>query len=800
MNHGHLPDQWAFSKETAFRIPQLMSELQDDILWQRMGCISNAKCRFIRRVLTGNAEQGHLDKYQCPEAFAAAYKGPRMLFEFTFSDKLEGLHAKHGKSEFVASKFHSPILKLQEHIQKPSSDWHRILDTLKDSHRLEQSLAARLKSFASETYESGDDREKLRWLSELYALYAHCSHVGFVPKHLTEIHFASPDDFVDGRKQALAYLVKTKRVKGSASHLIEGLLTVALDGSVTPAVATDHSIDQSPGRFILKLQDHGEEAPESISAKSISDLFWILYPLFNDYERKKSFHQIFIPVYERDSFTNVENPKRRSLSVAGTFLGWFCCDFGSDAPEVFFKNNRQRQQWLFDHKGARCLTRRAQRDLVNLRVLLNQFSERYLEGEKEWALERPMGSAATVEEFVSENVHHCGGWFGKPGEFARPDGFFVFRAGSQFVNKENYGPKPGQLSAKDIDELWIDLTTKPDWEQAEAGNPAGVVLKRRAETALPSNFDALRDYGRSVAKSVRDFYDRARLLEFQQEEGRRDVWDDFSHEVKQLAGALSSTWLLDPSDKLKRIAVEEFNLRGITVGPSFKIIPIPELLTNAGLVIKLWARLRDPLEMFTDGNPKCLKEVITRCWVIARNSMKAVVCKKARMDLPSSYAEAIQILAAVDAAFPTEIVNVTSAESCFPVPLPGEYQRDRHLSDKTKHELDKWWLGLMRVLAAKFKDVLRHADPDRENSISVNLDGSCLAISIMNWTRKSDPKDASLRQFLNILGQSRMMQSEGIGGRLVAEELRRLNGHVVTTPQGEPYHWQAIVPLIKYVK
>jgi len=102
MIHGHLPDQWAFSKETAFRIPQLMSELQDDILWQTMKCISDAKCRFIRRVLTSCAEQRHLNEHHCPEAFAAAYQGPRMLFEFTFSEKFESLHIQREQSKFAA--------------------------------------------------------------------------------------------------------------------------------------------------------------------------------------------------------------------------------------------------------------------------------------------------------------------------------------------------------------------------------------------------------------------------------------------------------------------------------------------------------------------------------------------------------------------------------------------------------------------------------------------------------------------------------------------------------------------------
>jgi hypothetical protein len=786
VSHGHLPDQWAFSKETAFRIPQLMSDLQGDILWQKMKCISRAQYSFIRRVLTGDSEQRHLNEHKSAEAFPNTYQGPRMLFEFTFSDKFEKLHknAKNARAPdeagTTAFDVRESIAKLEKYIQEHRNDWDTTLNTLEKGHRLEKSLVARLRAFSSNQYSKSNNRNKLRWLSELYALYSHCSHIGFVPKHLTEIHFADANMFVDGCKQTLGYLVKTKVVNKTTPPLIEGLLTVALDGSVKPAVETSCPIAQNSGRFILNLQDHEDEAPEGVS-----EMFWILYKMLNDYERQRSFHQVFIPVYERDTFENSAKSKSRLLTVAGTFLGWFCCDFGSTPPQGLFKAQGQQAQWLFEHKKSRRLTEQAQSDLVNLRFLLNQFSERYLEGEKEWALERPMASATAVGAFVAESVHHCGGWLGNRCVDEKPDGFFSFRTTTEFINSSNY--VPGRLGPRDVHHLWIDLTTKPDWESAPDRKPVILVLNKREETALPSDYDALHDYGRSVATSVRDFYDRARLLGIQQERGREDLWNDFSHEVKQMAAALNSNWLLDPPDEVRHFTVKQFAKNGVVIDESFKIIPIPELLVNAGYVIKLWSGLRDPLELFTE-NPKSLSDVIVQCWLIARNSMKAVVCKKGRVDLPSSYAEMIEILAAVDGAFPVQIVDVQITEGSHPPLMPGEYPSDS--------ELDNWWLGLMRILTAKFKDVVRHADPERENSVSVRLERSRLVIALENCARKADAQSPFLTRFFNILQQSRMVRSEGIGRRLVSDELQRLNGSYELLGD-DPYSWRAIIPLIR---
>lgn len=194
------PEQWVFSKETAFRIPQLMNELRESVPWKRVEGILKTPPAFIRRVLTSKQQDMILKK----KHFRDAADDPT-LFDFTFSDKLQNLYNSYLENKEVdLNSYDESVAHFFKMIKSPDNGWHLILDVLNDTHTISPATYRRLRDFSDEHY-SSSEKYRFTCLSDLYRIYSRFSHFGYAARELTRIHSEGKSQPKGGSSLVMAY-------------------------------------------------------------------------------------------------------------------------------------------------------------------------------------------------------------------------------------------------------------------------------------------------------------------------------------------------------------------------------------------------------------------------------------------------------------------------------------------------------------------------------------------------------------------------------------------------------------------
>jgi hypothetical protein len=345
----------------------------------------------------------------------------------------------------------------------------------------------------------------------------------------------------------------------------------------------------------------------------------------------------------------------------------------------------------------------------------------------EWALEQPMRDGEPVEDFVATHIHHCGGWFGDPSPKEPPSdfsGFFGFResASGIFVGPEE-DRKITQPS--NVDELWIDLARKPNGEAESGKTPVILRLTKRPETALPAKFALLEDYGRAVAKSVRGFYDRANHLSAKQELGRSILSQEFAHEVKHAAEAVSTLWLtkLKAKAHLEQYASDVL-FDGRNVGQLLENAPLallPELFDCAANQLGLWV---------ASGSGAI--ELLSSDSCTSASPLRDLVNLARRLALANTICMGTKTLEINSKKNINEVLKVMASAHRVQFEIIGP--ADRLSFRKTSGERP---LNFVRLFAALFGNCLRHGDVHRgiRCAFEVNAKQGRIIINLANYPR-----------------------------------------------------------------
>jgi hypothetical protein len=141
-----------------------------------------------------------------------------------------------------------------------------------------------------------------------------------------------------------------------------------------------------------------------------------------------------------------------------------------------------------------------------------------------------------------------------------------------------------------------------------------------------------------LALSVEDIKDLRTLMLFLQvrifvdilsadAQGRRAFAHQYrlTHELKQLADALSAGWMIPPTDELVKLAS---SLEGLSWGKTdWKVVPFPSLIVSVGRMITLWSGYYNPRGVFlSDSPPPTLNAWISSCWDLVKENLKVTAC------------------------------------------------------------------------------------------------------------------------------------------------------------------------------
>ncbi len=662
-----LADEWAFSKQTVFRLPELIEEMRDSAKWYDFKVLSlrdhktpgaEIPAIFVRRVLRRSEEDESLRQSPIHKGANAYFPSttPPLLYQWT-----NGQHI----SEFVVSlrgrgttnpcvdamealgTLDEMRVKACEFLSGLDSDGRVMLTTLIEEafeparrseatpHHLKDPITAnRLKNWivapespcGRSVVELIGDTEYaglvFQHISDLYNLFARIKHAGYVEWSLSRVHFSADDGHA--QSTLLGYCLETNGIE--ILHL--------------SAIYANDAEERMNFADALGAQKHpwfpaSEEL--ALFQSAVKALYEGIFFVFNEKPKENGhWHQFVLPVYAHDHIdikTDVGSGRREhQLNASGAFLGWLILNIESSQLSL-----------LVDEEKAAASKRdflELYEELLDLRYLLNTFADKYLAGEMQWALDDESVGLASPVEAVMQGMHHCSGWEGvknevlpEPPEF----GFFQFLASS---NRDALLTKcdavtPLELGQRfrgsDIQYFRVLLTEDgaPPWSV--------LTLRKHPTTLIPEEWRRLRAYGQAVAQRVRDFHSKASLIAERRRsgtiEGQKTEWETLGHEMKHVAAALSGRWFVSPGS-------------GGDI-PGHAIAPVPELIAGAGGMIYLWCPGGDVREWIPNWQRTMplLPQALERIWCITLYGILAGLAKTQRLDNPSSLKEVSAVVA-----------------------------------------------------------------------------------------------------------------------------------------------------------
>lgn len=782
-----LVDRWSFSKETAFRLPELLAELRESSDWfelkelklhrENTGNSNPLNLMFVRRVLLDEKDEAALERWQKDHnQFIPGI--PPLLYQWLNSHSFNEIASA---SEATGQNDHVSLSNATDWMEETRKGASTLIGKLCENPALKSVWEALVRGAFEKEIHTGDDevRDSLldlpihlgvlgkpfkdqsrqekevcfRLLNQLYSLYARIRHSGYIEWTLSRVHFFQEDDdcFQAGRPHTLAYILITEEC-GNPLPDIMLLKRFTADCKVVDVLTPDLT-KQREGRFWIdnEILDH----------KLVEECYLDLFKAFNPYQSENTaghsrhiYRQIAIPVYTSDRATrqHVQPPQRWTLTTSGTFLGWLLIDVSEE---------------LLKQAQDEALNQALYEDLIDIRDLLNPFAEKYLEGEMEWALTAEPSTGTSPIEFVSEQYHHCDGWQGISDNSDVPPAsdYFQFLTRNQgdgswqLVTRENYGIGKN-LQPSSIEAIQVALDR--DAPSRNQPSKSKIILLKHLTTALPLNYNDLHRYGVQLSGSIRHFYERAGYIRQAKVDATEQAHQDISHEVNHIAMALRGKWTVTPDSELLPPLAEYFGRLGYQQLPEEVIIcPEPRIITTASKVIHLWTGSRDPVAFFLQ-EPDTLTEVMQGIWKVVIDSALGLLTVKKRFDVAASYNQYKAFEKLLDSLFTFDKVFTMTECASSLIPLP---RNSNDIQTRTR------WLMTIKLLLAKFKDIVRHADPTMNNRVIVSSADGMLSVRIENYDRAiiSEPH---LKQLYEALGEVGLFKSTS-HGRTILERLER---------------------------
>lgn len=829
-----MADHWRFSNETALRIPVLLHELCHRLRWHNLNILHDLKPKgskirmdFTRRVLTGRDNPDER-KYQ-----------------FTYSHSFTKFSTSRDPAD-LAPCYDAAGRLFTELVRNGSPEiegWRKALEAFeKENHdETDRRMVARLRGLTKDSFSTSaqESDEAFESLTLLYEFYSRIPLKGLLVEFLDCEHFrpeqdSGADGFKRGRQDALAYLLQVD----STRHIEEGAQTLtsarkqhrAGKGPMPPIVAfwridpkgkchqpvseECKGGEQPPPRLFPPVEGKRVEwqggigsAPGSV-ASLYASLWTALWGVFNSEvkDAPPPEYHIAVPVYCSDELHEELAPKTFGpLLTQGAFLGWLFLSFPEEAFEdvrriLDFSANgasRGRPSWK-SHQAEcdpACGGQELAKELRRIRHVLSEFSDRYLLGEMEWALERDFRDGQDALGFTLDHYHHCDGWVGEPlADRELPDGvsscYAAFFSESNGKAEFDLAPTNSAVWLPDrVTHLLVNVshslaTACPSAKDVRSIPAQVVCLRRRSDTALCADGEHAHEYLFRVAETVRRMFAAATYLESVQEKEKSETLEDISHEVKHVVLSLRTKWLQEPDAELIRAIGHFFTDHGLTSlsASATRLCPFPNLIKAASRAIQLWTGTRDAVSLF-DERPKSLEDVFVGLWATVTDSALALASRRLGLkdqgDIRSieSYQQALEAFWCIRGH-----LKVCSDGS---VPLPGQHFRSQEERDLNADN----WVVASKILLSMFTDVLKHADPEADGGFQVSVSGvdGVLLVKITDVRRRpgGNPSSQELAALNRALAASRFFQSTGHGKRVLLGLARDHPSFVFWSPPAE---------------
>jgi hypothetical protein len=573
---ARLADHWHFSTETAFRIPELLDNLRQQLRWADLKILNrilpesatNSKSwpiEFVRRLLTDDREDENIRALHKTEGRPCDLP---ICYQFTGSYVFEDFRKK--SSDFDDEKWN----EIEESFARASMFFKEILHDDKSEMPKWQDVKLAIDSAVSESttartweylqseihalWPSGvempehdlERENKFSFLSLLYIIYSRISFVGEAVGTISDYHFSLGKEAVtSGATNVLAYLVESNLTVYPPRE--ENVLRLLANG-ITELVLQEKT--RPPTQCFPEI--------EARSTKC-AHLWKILYGLWGVFNVKpdglERTYDLVIPVYDLDDKPINPMPNDPDCQIVkGAFLGWLFVRLHAAHKRAQNRSGTEREPTpeesellrtgLFTlRKDGRIAFEKGQfpelaKEVRRVRHAMNRFSEMYLVGEMEWVLGQDWGDAKTAADFTRGHYHHCDGWIGAAGispvdiEMAAGEYFLFLREYNSRFMPIAYSE--WSASSIEITHILVNVNRTDCLDGTIQPKPVIIPLRKRPETALPDQYADMMDYGAWIAKSVRQIYEPAVLLEARREFGRRkaaaDAYDKTTHQLRKL--------------------------------------------------------------------------------------------------------------------------------------------------------------------------------------------------------------------------------------------------------------------------
>lgn len=784
----NLANHWHFSSETAFRIPELLDDLRHELrrnsLEKLDGVLPETKqhkihMEFVRRVLTGSERD--LAIRQLSDAGQNQGSPVPVCYQFTNSYAFETFRAtkRAGALNRAFKKAEALITEVKKAGSDQAAAWRATLDALRKAcqHYGDTTTETLINSLQHQVEHHIPDlkrptKDKFHFLSLLYGVYSRLTFVGEALVTVSNHHFARSDDdsFHEGRPNTLGYLLVSVPPTGDKRGTDKHLFRIHEDGTVSKDLLPDR-YERSPTHWFPGI----EGIPKEDNSK-ITSMLGALWQVFNESTKNrgkaKTFYDLVIPVYETD---DVPVKKGHQAVVVGTFLGWLFLRITLKTVQSILatsskKYHGKKVAWVSSRGGK--LQKGVRNDLKAIRFALNRFAESYLLGEMEWLLEQGWGSSRDAVSFTVSHFHHCAGWIGDT-SLVVPAGFLGNDYYAFCVLKDGVLQRTprGSAQAKDVTHLVVDVG-RAFFGGPSKAPPIPIVLRKRDDTALSADPAERDNYAKRVTKSARQVFEAATQVKSIRIQEKDSTLEDISHEVKQVANALLGCWSIEPDESLKSNLKGFFQRLGYTTIPeAITICPEPRLIGAAAKVMQLWTGSRDPLSFF-DQPPNNVKDTLEGVWRVVVDSASGILSRKFRFDDPNDHESYTKLQLRLDTAF--SFSNIFSIESDGTLAPPSEND------DAVRKQK---WVMAIKVLLAKFKDIVRHAHPEKPRTVQITVLKGDLLVVIANHDRPNqidEFKDASIRELYGALKDVRLFDSSGHGSEMLKRLERESGGFVKT--------------------
>jgi len=563
-------DDWNFSTETVFRISKLLEDFRHEfrrskptVMTRLLADAQRLDIDFVRRVFTSPQQDKDL------LAAARRQQGSRnvfgtthspLCFQFTGSSVFERFR-KSGNSKELKQAFKSAMAFLRTARHDEGGVWSEITriyracyqgTTLSGVIDVLEAEASRLGDMDDDAV-STDDR--FRVLSLLFVFYSRINIAGEASATLAAAHF-SHTQYQTGNPDAFAYLIESDP---NGKDL--ALLSVDCTGFARPVALPT---GERPPPIIFP--DCGD-AIGAVDHKTIRAQFIAkCYPLFNPEVRQKQspsgskpLIHLVIPVYEIDDLSRAESDGQRHI-VAGPFLGWLFILLDAEALRLFLgveKDQPWENRWKHLCSSGGRLVDGIEMDLQKMRFALNRFSELYLLGEMEWAIEQPWMAARDPAQFTTQHYHHCDGWM-EDRECAISVETITSLNGeySVFCNLNGGRLRIAPESQADVTHIIVDVGRGFGVDEKLEARSVPIILKRRPATALPISREDREFYRGWLTGNVRQFYSLATMRKAEQNAGRataaEEAYAKTAHQLRKLTRHIHESTTSADLDALRR--------------------------------------------------------------------------------------------------------------------------------------------------------------------------------------------------------------------------------------------------------